>query len=264
MRLLFKGMHGEDVARWQLFLRGTNPYSEVIVSGEFDDITHEETKDFQEIYGLKLDGRVGGKTLARALDNDFYVFDEDADVDYQDTWGQHWPAPPDFSPLNYSERVKLFGRFSYKHTPIKGMPELITITDGWQSKNVKFFEIPQLENVQGAPRNCRVLLHQKVGDQIVQTFKDWEDAHLHNKVLGWAGSFVPRFVRGSRQTLSNHAHATAFDINVPWNLMGRTPALKGKKGSVRELVRIANNNGLYWGGHFKRPDGMHFEVARVL
>jgi hypothetical protein len=39
---------------------------------------------------------------------------------------------------------------------------------------------------------------------------------------------------------------------------------KGKKGSVRELVPIANKHGIYRGGHFKgRPDGMHFEVARV-
>jgi hypothetical protein len=42
------------------------------------------------------------------------------------------------------------------------------------------------------------------------------------------------------------------------------PALKGKQGCVRELVPIANQHGIYWGGHFKRrPDGMHFELAKV-
>ena len=71
-------------------------------------------------------------------------------------------------------------------------------------------------------------------------------------------------MRGSRTTLSNYAWGTAFDINVPWNARGTVPALCGEKGSVRELVAIANEHGFYWGGHFSRRDGMHFEVARVL
>jgi D-alanyl-D-alanine carboxypeptidase len=28
-------------------------------------------------------------------------------------------------------------------------------------------------------------------------------------------------------------------------------------------VAAANALGIYWGGHFGNPDGMHFEVARV-
>ena len=35
------------------------------------------------------------------------------------------------------------------------------------------------------------------------------------------------------------------------------------KGSVRQLVPIANELGFYWGGHFNRRDGMHFEMARI-
>ncbi|MGH8628263.1 MAG: M15 family metallopeptidase [Gammaproteobacteria bacterium] len=30
------------------------------------------------------------------------------------------------------------------------------------------------------------------------------------------------------------------------------------------MVPIANAFGFFWGGHFSRRDGMHFEVARVL
>lgn len=75
---------------------------------------------------------------------------------------------------------------------------------------------------------------------------------------------MPRFVRGSRTTLSNHSWGTAFDINYAWNCLGALPALRGEKGSVRELVPIAHRHGFYWGGHFSRRDGMHFEVARVL
>lgn len=268
MRSLQKGLSGEDVARWQAFLRGFNPYSSIEISGHFDDQTVLETKEFQNVFineldGLRgVDGRVGPNTLRVAKENDFFDYDN-VKQDLSE-FGHNWPAPPEFSSLPYHERLQIFGQFSFKHTPIAGMSELVTITDGWQAQNIRFFEIPQLKDVHGAPRNCRVLLHRLAGHQIVKTFQDWENAGLNKKVLGWAGSFVPRFIRGSRTTLSNHAHGTAFDINVPWNGLGRTPALRGKHGSVRELVEIANNNGLFWGGHFSRPDGMHFEVAKLL
>lgn len=68
----------------------------------------------------------------------------------------------------------------------------------------------------------------------------------------------------NRGIVVSNSFGTAFDINVPWNGLGITPALKGKKGSVRELVETAYKFGLYWGGYFKRKDGMHFEVAVVM
>jgi D-alanyl-D-alanine carboxypeptidase-like protein len=77
------------------------------------------------------------------------------------------------------------------------------------------------------------------------------------------GSFAPRYVRGSRVTLSSHAWGAAFDVNYAWNRLGTVPALRGEKDSVRELVPIAHAYGFYWGGHFSRCDGMHFEVARL-
>lgn len=271
MRVLRPGQTGEDVARWQAFLVGYFPYSEIVITGHYDDVTFQESKDFQEIFGLKEDGKIGNRTLSKALDNDFFIF-SDVDEDDLTEFDVDWPEPPSFSPLNYQDRLREFGNFKFKHTPITGMPEFITITDNWQSKNIGVFDIPQLKGVLGS-RTGKILLHKKAGDQFVQTFADWEDAGHLPKILGFAGSFVPRYIRGSRTTLSNHAHGTAIDINVPWNGLGRVPALKGKKGSVRELVKIANNNGLFWGGHFSNRsngstrlnlDGMHFEIAKVI
>ena len=81
-------------------------------------------------------------------------------------------------------------------------------------------------------------------------------------ILTYAGSFVPRFIRGSLSNLSQHAFGSAFDINARWNAFGATPAALGSKGTVRPLVAIANQLGFYWGGHFARRDGMHFEIAK--
>ena len=87
---------------------------------------------------------------------------------------------------------------------------------------------------------------------------------LISLVRSWGGSFVPRYVRGSATNLSNHAWGTAFDIDAEWNPRGALPVLRGRVGSVRELVPRAHELGFYWGGHFSRRDGMHFEIARLL
>ena len=76
---------------------------------------------------------------------------------------------------------------------------------------------------------------------------------------------MARRVRGSATKLSNHAFGAALDINYAWNKLGHIPALIGSRGSLRELVPIANQLGFYWGGHYAgRKDGMHFEVAKIL
>jgi intein/homing endonuclease len=62
----------------------------------------------------------------------------------------------------------------------------------------------------------------------------------------------------------SNSWGTAFDINVAQNGLNKVPALIGEKGCIRELVPIANECGFYWGGHFTRKDGMHFEIAKII
>lgn len=176
-----------------------------------------------------------------------------------------WPPPPSFGLLpNTVARQQMFGAFQFVHEPVAGNAENIRITDGWQQHNIVPVTIPQLIGVRGAPRNGVILFHRLAAKQLATMWAAWEAAGLLDRVLVWAGSFVPRYIRGSRSELSNHAFGTAFDINVRWNGLGAQPALVGQQGSVRELVPLANEHGFYWGGHFRgRPDGMHFEVAEL-
>jgi hypothetical protein len=156
----------------------------------------------------------------------------------------------------------VFGTFAFKSTPVKANPEAITITDGWDKKNIVTVKIPQLKNLSWSEN---VSCHKLISDQLRSLFNEWEKEGNIDKILTYGGLWVPRYIRGSRTTLSNHSWGTAFDINVQWNMLGSRPALKGEKGSVRELVQTANKHGFYWGGHFKsRPDGMHFEAYKVM
>ena len=161
----------------------------------------------------------------------------------------------------------MFGEFNFKPAPSVSNLEAIKVLGNWKKVHIKTFVIPQLKGIPvfGTLSSGKMRFHVKAGDQLRAMWQAWAEAGLIDRVLPYEGSYNARFVRGSRKTLSNHAYGSAFDINLRWNRLGHIPALEGEEGSVRELVAIANEYGFFWGGHFrKRPDGMHFEVARLL
>ena len=263
VRFLRRGLKGPDVKRWQLFLLGKG-YAEVgTADGRFGGDTEAATRRFQQDNNLEVDGSVGNNTMGKAMTMGFGLL---VDTDGATPDGINFPPPPDFSPLVGNDaRAAVFGRFSYRHAPVKDNPEHIVITDDWQRKNIETAEVPQLRGVAGMNHSAKVEFHRSAIVQMRALFKAWDDAGLLGRLLTWNGAFVPRFQRGSTKSLSNHAFGSAFDVNYNWNQLGHVPARMGQKGSVRELVQIANQHGFYWGGHFtKRPDGMHFEVVRPM
>lgn len=264
MRYLRIGVTGDDVLKWEHFLHGTID-SSLVVDGKFTKETAEATKKFQikaGFTGSDVDGVVGSLTYGRAAAFGFNIASDDSDDEY----GPNWPKKPDVERLSLEQRKKLFGEFKFVAAPTSTNPERIQITDGWADRNIKQVHVPQLKNVAYAPASCMVDFNVKCAKQLQSLFAAWEAAGLLHLVLTWGGSYVSRFIRGSRSVLSNHSWGNAFDINVVWNQLGTTPALKGKQGSVRELVDIAYAHGFAWGGHFSqtRADGMHFEIYRII
>lgn len=260
MRTLRFGNRGVTVKRWQLFLigQGFNPGK---ADGIFGTKTKHATIEFQNKYGLESDGIIGNQTYGQAMQLGYYLV---PDPENMSTKGPNWPPKPDFSGLNGNQiRQEIFGKFTYKHDPTPDNPERIKVLDNWEDDNIVNFEIPQLHNVTGSPRNRIIRFHRLAAENLISLWQAWQDADLLDRILTWQGSYNPRFVRGNRRTLSNHAFGSAFDINCKWNYLGTLPALVGREGSVRELVPIANDYGFYWGGHFNRLDGMHFEVGKI-
>ena len=257
LKLIKINSQGDLVESWQLFLIGQG-FFEGEANGNFDEETKLATIAFQQKHDLQPDGVVGNRSFGMAMQLGFGGIIDDR----TDKSGASFPSKPSFSFLAGNDaRRAIFGNFTFVSQPVPGNPENIKITGDWESKNIISVSVPQLKNIKGSDK---VQFHRLAAGQLIKMWKDWEDAQLLNLVLTWGGSFVPRFIRGSRSTLSNHAFGTAFDINVQWNGLGTVPALVGQKGSVRELVGIANENGFYWGGHFTRLDGMHFEIAKLL
>jgi hypothetical protein len=258
MQILRRGSEGDEVRRWQRFLIGQELLASV-ADALFGPVTERATRAFQRRARIDADGMVGPMTYAAALQRGF-------DPGFTDPLGGEdgsgWPPRPAFQPLvSHAERAGIFGEFGFE--PLGDATDDIRILGGWQRANIQAVTVPQLAGVKGAPRNGRIWVHKLVGEQVRRLFAAWAEAELADRVLTWDGCFAPRFVRGGRPVLSNHAWGTAFDINYQWNRLATVPALRGEKGSVRELVPIAAEHGFYWGGHFSRCDGMHFEVAQV-
>lgn len=252
----------DAVEAWQNFLIGRD--FEIEADGAFGPETEKATKEFQSKNGLTPDGIAGNSTLGQAMSQGLELVDDDPDpiLGIAQSSPLFPPPPTNIGPKTNAQREHFFGKFAYVSARTPSMPELIKVTDKWDTHNVHKVSIPQLVGVNGAPNSGEVYFHDKVAAPVQALFAAWESAGLMHLVLGWGGSYVPRYIRGSRTILSNHAYGAAFDINVPWNGLGARPALVGKKGSVRLLVPLANSHGFYWGGHYKnRKDGMHFEFA---
>lgn len=255
MQLLRIGTKDPLVVKWLTFLRGSDQFHGE-VTDTFDDEASHATMRFQANSGLfPVDGIVGNDTWGAAMARGFQVLPPAS------------PAtdipPTTLQPITAAERAALFGTFEFVPAPVASNPEAITITTRSPDYRLANVTPPQLIGVLGAPAGGKILIHEKLVDPITALFKAWDDAGLRNRILAWAGSYSPRFIRGSRTVLSNHAWGTAFDINAAWNPLGVRPALFGQRGCVRELVAIAEEHGFYWGGRFTRTDGMHFEAMRV-
>ncbi len=258
MKVLSIGSTGTPVIQWQTFLRGQGFV--VPINGSFGLETQQATEHFQKRHRLAVDGVVGNQTLGKAALLGFEI------VPYFEFEGGY-PSRPPFPALESTrDRQRLFGTFAFVHAPTAANPERIAITDGWQKNSIVTIQIPELQGVSGATPDGSVRCHRVVAAQFQGLWRAWRDRGLLPHVLSYGGDFVPRFVRGlaNQQVLSNHAFGTAFDINEKWNPLGAEPATSGERGCVYELVSVAHEFGFYWGGHFTRRDGMHFEIARVL
>lgn len=109
MRVLRKGMTGEDVERWQNFLVGQNHALEV--DGNFGNGTLEATRAFQSANNLDVDGAVGPETLGFAMTKGFNPLEDAAPPPNSSA---NVPPRPSFAPLmSTAERQRLFGAFDF-------------------------------------------------------------------------------------------------------------------------------------------------------
>lgn len=212
---------------------------------------------------IQVDGSPGNQTFGYSCAIDKADFFDPPAI--ANAVGVAYPARLASLPLPSMElQVSTFGQILAKAAPTASNPERIIITNGFEA-NIVTRAVPQLVGKDGASASGKVNVHRLVADQLVSLWAAWERLGLVGLVTGFGGLWVPRFVRGSTTTLSNHAWGTAFDINVSANYLWHLPAFPGENGSLFKLVPVAQDYGFGWGGHYRgRLDGMHFEALKVL
>jgi hypothetical protein len=72
----------------------------------------------------------------------------------------------------------------------------------------------------------------------------------------WDGCFNIRKKRGG-STMSLHSWGVAVDMNAYANCFGCKPKLTAK------FVKCFIDAGFDWGGTWSKPDGMHFQLAKI-
>lgn len=143
---------------------------------------------------------------------------------------------------------RLFGSFSYVVHP----DGRITEDPRWVRANIAGSRVPVL----GWVRCHRLML-----PQLAMALREIQQRRLTGLIdrRGYGGCYVARTILWDpKNPLSMHAWGLAIDINVPQNPYGRTPRLDPR------IVTVFKRWGFRWGGDWKIPDGMHFELAALM
>lgn len=252
MQTLKKGSSGTLVRSLQLWLANFEP---IETDGQFGSETARVTRNVQRRFELEDDGIVGPITAGRFMLEGWLPpgFDQPSNPE------SPYPNKPDtYKPLSVSQKIRKWG--SPGTAPANATPGGPLKTDSAFSANIVRLNLrdwfPHITGV------TRIDIHKKVELQWRAFFDDIVRKGLAENLLTCAGSWNPRFARGSTTVLSSHAFAAAVDFNAPENWLGAQPAQKGEKGSLVEILPLAVQYELWWGGWFSRVDGMHFESTR--
>jgi len=143
-----------------------------------------------------------------------------------------------------------FEPFSY----IDNGDGMIQIDPGWVDRNIVRAPMPILTG--------EVVCHRLMIDQLRGALQEIQDTGLAGGIdpTDYGGCWVPRHIDfNPSKPLSMHGWGLAADFNVSTNGLGdTTPAMDPR------IVEIFKKWGFVWGGDWRRPDGMHFELGRLL
>ena len=122
----------------------------------------------------------------------------------------------------------------------------------WVDEHIVTEEVPLLEG--------SVRCHERLLPQLRGALGELEERDLGHLIDAeqYGGCWVPRHIlRDADRALSLHAWGLAVDINVAQNPYGAEPRMDPR------VVDAFERWGFTWGGRWRTPDGMHFELIEL-
>jgi len=137
----------------------------------------------------------------------------------------------------------------------------------WESENLVRFKTPYPMVLAWNDKPLqRITIHKKCYEsleriltRIGQEFTEEEIRRFQLNRFG--GTYNFRMTRGGTR-LSIHSWGAAIDLAPTLNPLGRTHDAASFM-MPEKAVKIFESEGWIWGGKWKRPDGMHFQAARI-
>lgn len=133
-----------------------------------------------------------------------------------------------------------------------------TLDPRWEAEKLDYAPLPF--SIPLSWDHTRSVTRLKVHKKIVPVFQEVFRSIMYHDgeqlIKDFGGTYAWRTQRGSSHRISLHAFGAAIDLNVFTNLLGTT----GDMPTL--LIQIFESNGFQWGGHFHRPDPMHFQYAK--
>lgn len=150
--------------------------------------------------------------------------------------GDHAPTAAAFEPFTF----------------VQGRGGTIKIDPAWVDRNIVTAELPIVGKVK-----CHRLIIPQLRAALEEVIARGYDVLLDPDDYG--GCWVPRHIgRNANNSLSTHAWGTSFDVNVHSNLYGDQPQIDLR------IVEVFERHGFNWGGRWRTPDGMHFELGELF
>lgn len=149
---------------------------------------------------------------------------------------------------------RMFGRFAWEENPER--QGAVRIIGEWERRNILTVDPPfELLDGQGRPISS-IRCHRLIAGALKRAFIDLKQRNLCHLVNTFDGCFVPRHMGwDSTRGLSRHSWGIAVDLNARIFPYG-SPAKQNPR-----LVEAFKRQGFAWGGEWKTPDPMHFEIV---
>lgn len=123
------------------------------------------------------------------------------------------------------------------------------------NKNLVLWDVPTELEIGVIPK--RIYCNKDMVEPLTQAFKNLIERGQVDVLKTWDGCFNIRKKRNNPRSFSLHSWGIAVDVNAFENGMGKVPKLKPT------FVKCFTDAGFNWGGYWKLPDGMHFELAEI-